>query len=275
MEHETNQVFIVDLGSIDYQEAWDLQHRIHQAKQAGLSADVLLLLEHPHVFTLGKNAKKENILVPETVLREQGIDCVSIERGGDVTYHGPGQLLGYPIFFLEALKLRVVDFVDRLEEVMIRVLTSYGLPAQRSSLNRGVWVKEAKLGFVGIAVQRGITLHGFALNVAPKLSYYDMIHSCGLKGVEDRFPILPSSKEHSHGRSEEENHCVLRGRLRFEDRASLPHRSSRDPLCFLFFTLSFTPCPGRFALCSVLCALFYAPFIFLSLIGIVIAREAR
>jgi len=184
MEHKTRKVFIVDLGSIDYQEAWNLQHQIHQAKQAGLSAEVLLLLEHPHVFTLGKNAKKENILVSETVLRDQGIDCVSIERGGDVTYHGPGQLLGYPIFFLEALKLRVVDFVERLEEVMIRVLASYGLPAQRSSLNRGVWVKEAKLGFVGIAVQRGITLHGFALNVAPKLSYYEMIHSCGLKGVK-------------------------------------------------------------------------------------------
>jgi lipoyl(octanoyl) transferase len=180
----TNKVFIVDLGTIAYQEAWDLQHRIHEAKQAGLSADVLLLLEHPNVFTLGKNARKENILVSEAVLKEQGIDCVSIERGGDVTYHGPGQLLGYPIFSLEALKLRVVDFIDRLEEVMIGALKSYGLPARRSSLNRGVWVKESKLGFVGIALRRGITLHGFALNVAPKLSYYDMIHSCGLKGVE-------------------------------------------------------------------------------------------
>ncbi len=147
MEQTTKKVFIVDLGTIAYQEAWDLQHRIHEAKQAGLSADVLLLLEHPHVFTLGKNAKKENILVSDTVLRDHGIDCVSIERGGDVTYHGPGQLLGYPIFFLERLKLGVVDFVDRLEEVMIRVLTGYGLPAQRSPLNRGVWVKEAKLGF--------------------------------------------------------------------------------------------------------------------------------
>lgn len=183
MEQMAKKVLTVDLGTIGYQEAWDLQHRIHEAKQAGLSADVLLLLEHPHVFTLGKNARKENILVSETILRDQGIDCVSIERGGDVTYHGPGQLLGYPIFFLEALKLRVVDFVNKLEEVMIRVLASYGLPAQRSALNRGVWVKEAKLGFVGIAVRRGITLHGFALNIAPKLSYYEMIHSCGLKGV--------------------------------------------------------------------------------------------
>ena len=180
----TKKVLIVDLGTIAYQEAWDLQHRIHEAKQAGLSPDVLLLLEHPHVFTLGKNAKKENLLVSETALREQGINCISIERGGDVTYHGPGQLIGYPIFFLEALKLKVVDFVDRLEEVMIRVLAGYGLPAQRSSLNRGAWVKEAKLGFVGIALRRGITLHGFALNVAPKLSYYNMIYSCGLKGVE-------------------------------------------------------------------------------------------
>jgi lipoate-protein ligase B len=184
VQQTNNKALIVDLGTIAYQEAWDLQHRIHEAKQAGLSANVLLLLEHPHVFTLGKNAKKENILVSETLLRDQGIDCVSIERGGDVTYHGPGQLVGYPLFSLEPLKLRVVDFVDRLEEVMIRVLKSYGLAAQRSSLNRGVWVKEAKLGFVGIALRRGITLHGFALNVAPKLSYYDMIHSCGLKGIE-------------------------------------------------------------------------------------------
>jgi lipoate-protein ligase B len=184
MEQMANKVVIVDLGTIAYQEAWDLQHKIHEAKQAGMPADVLLLLEHPHVFTLGKNAKKENILVPDTVLKEQGIDCVSIERGGDVTYHGPGQLVGYPIFFLETLKLRVVDFVDRLEEVMIRVLNSYGLPAHRSPVNRGVWVKETKLGFVGIALSRGITLHGFALNVAPKLSYYNMIYSCGLKGVE-------------------------------------------------------------------------------------------
>ncbi|MBP1741026.1 MAG: octanoate-[acyl-carrier-protein]-protein-N-octan oyltransferase [Deltaproteobacteria bacterium] len=184
MGQMTNKVLIVDLGTIAYQEAWELQHRIHEAKQAGMPADVLLLLEHPHVFTLGKNAKKENILVPDTVLREQGIECVSIERGGDVTYHGPGQLVGYPIFFLEALKLRVVDFVGRLEEVMIRVLNSYGLPAHRRPVNRGVWVKESKLGFVGIALRRGITLHGFALNVAPKLSYYNMIYSCGLKGVE-------------------------------------------------------------------------------------------
>ena len=180
----TQKVFIVDLGTIAYQEAWDLQHKIHEAKQAGLEADVLLLLEHPHVFTLGKNAKKENILVSESALKDEGIDCVSIERGGDVTYHGPGQLIGYPIFFIEARKLKVVDFVDRLEEVMIRVLQSYGLPAERNPLNRGVWVKSSKLGFVGIALRRGITLHGFALNVAPKLSYYNMIYSCGLKGVE-------------------------------------------------------------------------------------------
>jgi lipoate-protein ligase B len=179
-----NEVFIVDLGTMAYDKAWKLQHKVHEAKQAGMSSDVLLLLEHPHVFTLGKNAKKENILVSDAVLGEQGIDCISIERGGDVTYHGPGQLIGYPLFFLEAHKLKVVDFVDRLEEVMIRVLQSYGLPARRSSLNRGVWVNEAKLGFVGIALRRGITLHGFALNVAPKLSYYDMIHSCGLKGVK-------------------------------------------------------------------------------------------
>ena len=180
----TNEILIVDLGTIAYQEAWDLQHRIHEAKQAGLASDVFLLLEHPHIFTLGKNAKKENILVSESALKDEGIDCVSIERGGDVTYHGPGQLIGYPIFFIEARKLKVVDFVDRLEEVMIRVLQSYGLPAERNPLNRGVWVKSSKLGFVGIALRRGITLHGFALNVAPKLSYYNMIYSCGLKGIE-------------------------------------------------------------------------------------------
>jgi len=103
MEQKKNNALIVDLGPIAYQAAWDLQHRVHEAKQAGLNADVLLLLEHPHVFTLGKNAKKENILVAETVLQEQGIDCVAIERGGDVTYHGPGNSSGIPYSLLRPL----------------------------------------------------------------------------------------------------------------------------------------------------------------------------
>jgi lipoate-protein ligase B len=191
---------IVDLGTIAYQEAWDLQHRIHEAKQAGLSADVLLLLEHPHVLTLGKNAKKENILVSETVLRDQGIDCVSIERGGDVTYHGPGQLVGYPLLPLSPLmpvvesipgsqrppRADYIGYLRKLEEVLILTLHELGLEAIRLEGKTGVWsaTGPAKIASIGVRVDgRGVTRHGFALNVSPEMSHWEGIVACGLEGV--------------------------------------------------------------------------------------------
>jgi lipoate-protein ligase B len=178
------QALAVDLARMDYERCLALQHRVHQARFEGLIPDCLLLVEHPHVLTIGRRGKTENILVPEPLLRTRDIPCVSIERGGDVTYHGPGQLIGYPIFGLKGKGKGVSAHVEGLEEVMIRILRDYGISGERNARNRGVWVGEAKIGFVGIAVRKGISLHGIALNAAPDLSFFEIIHTCGLKGVE-------------------------------------------------------------------------------------------
>ncbi|MFH1488241.1 MAG: lipoyl(octanoyl) transferase LipB [Pseudomonadota bacterium] len=177
------QGLVVDLGQKDYRECWDLQHRIHRARQRDLLPDCLFLVEHPHVLTLGRKGNRENVLINESGLKKRGIPVLAIERGGDVTYHGPGQIVGYPIFNLEKNGGGVIEFIERLEEVMILSLKDFGISGERNPRNRGVWVGDEKLGFVGVAVIRGITLHGFALNVAPDLFCFEMINPCGLKGV--------------------------------------------------------------------------------------------
>jgi len=175
---------IIDFGSLDYRTCWDLQHRVHHLRREQRLPDCLLLGEHPHVFTIGKRGRRDNVLVAETVLKQRHIPCLTIERGGDVTYHGPGQLVGYPIFALRGKGMGVVDFVERLEEVMIRTLDDWGIRGERNPKNRGVWLGEEKIGFVGIAVQRGISYHGVALNVDPDLSFFDMINPCGFTDVK-------------------------------------------------------------------------------------------
>lgn len=179
-----NKAIVIDLGSQAFKECWDLQHKVHRARKEEILPDCLLLVEHPHVLTLGRGGKKENILVSETFLRERGIPCLSVERGGDVVYHGPGQLVGYPIFALKREGIGIVNFVWRLEEAMIQILKDYGIIGQRNERNRGVWVGKDKVGFVGIAVRSGISLHGFALNVNPDLSFFELIQPCGLKEVK-------------------------------------------------------------------------------------------
>jgi len=179
-----NKAIVIDLARQDFEECWTLQYRIHRARKEEILPDCLLLVEHPHVLTLGRGGKRENILVSETLLHERGITCLSIERGGDVIYHGPGQLVGYPIFALKKEGIGIVNFVWRLEEVMIQILKDYGIIGQRNERNRGVWVGKDKVGFVGIAVRSGISLHGFALNVNPDLSFFELIQPCGLKGVK-------------------------------------------------------------------------------------------
>jgi len=174
---------VVDLGLMEYTSCWKLQHGIHRARRRNLLPDCLLLVEHPRVMTFGKGKSRDNLLVAQRVLDEQKIPCVDIERGGDVTYHGPGQLVGYPIFGLRG-GIGVVDFVERLEEIMIRILDTYGIPGKRDPRNRGVWVGNKKIGFVGIAVRKGISLHGFALNVNLDLTPFRMINPCGLHDVE-------------------------------------------------------------------------------------------
>ena len=174
---------VSDLKTMDYAACLKLQRAVHGARVNGLIPDTLLLVEHPHVLTFGRRARQENVLVSESVLQKKGVTCIHIERGGDVTYHGPGQILAYPIFALEKRRVGVLDFVEKLESVMIRALSDYGIRGERDDRNRGVWVKGRKIGFVGIAVKKGISLHGLALNVSPDLSFFQMIHSCGLKEV--------------------------------------------------------------------------------------------
>jgi lipoate-protein ligase B len=148
-----------------------------------LGKDILLLLEHPPVFTLGRRGGKENLTVSEAFLEERDIPLVQIERGGNITYHGPGQLVAYPIVALSRMKLAVTDFVHKLESVMIRIAADFGVPAARDARNRGVWVGDTKLGSIGIHIRHGVAFHGLALNVAPDLTPFSWINPCGLAGV--------------------------------------------------------------------------------------------
>jgi lipoate-protein ligase B len=175
----------VELLSMDYHEALELQHKLVDAKIAGaLGPDVLLLLEHPPVFTLGRRGSREHLLVAEALLESRGVQLIHVERGGDITYHGPGQLVSYPIVDLRRGHWRVIDFVAALEQVMIHTLAEWRIKAGRNPVNRGVWVGMSKVGSVGIAVRRGVSYHGFALNVNTWLEPFSWIHPCGLEGVE-------------------------------------------------------------------------------------------
>jgi lipoate-protein ligase B len=176
--------YVVDVGVVPYSEAWDLQARLVEARVSGsLLNDVVLVLEHPAVFTLGKRGGRENLLVPEETLARQGIPIVQVERGGNITYHAPGQLVLYPIIHLERAGIKVVDMVDRLENVMIRTCAEWGIQAGRNPLNRGVWVGLKKIGAIGIAVRRGVSFHGMALNVNIDLTPFGWIQPCGLEGI--------------------------------------------------------------------------------------------
>ena len=176
--------FCADLPEIDYQKAWKLQSRLVEARKSGiLDKDIFLLLEHPSVFTLGRRGGKENLTVSEAFIHASGISIVHVERGGNITYHGPGQLVGYPIIDLHAAGLTVTDYVDALEELMIRTAAHWGVRAVRNPMNHGVWVGNRKLGSIGIAIRRGISFHGFAFNVNVALAPFRWINPCGLEGI--------------------------------------------------------------------------------------------
>lgn len=173
-----------DLPLVEYGETRDLQVCLVAARKSGiLSSDVLLLLQHAPVFTLGRRGGRENLKVSEEFLRRSGVPIVHVERGGDITYHGPGQLVGYPIVDLQAAGLSVTAYVEGLEEIMIRTAAHFGVRAGRSPLNRGVWVGNSKLGSIGIAIRRGIAFHGFAFNVNLSLEPFGWINPCGLHGI--------------------------------------------------------------------------------------------
>jgi lipoate-protein ligase B len=143
----------------------------------------VLFLEHPPVFTLGRRGGLDNLTVSEAFLEKNGISVIHVERGGDITYHGPGQLVVYPIIDLKNSGLRVLDFVTALEEVMIRAAKDWGVLGERNPMNRGVWIENKKLGSIGITIRRGISFHGIAFNVNVALDPFDWINPCGLKGI--------------------------------------------------------------------------------------------
>jgi len=174
----------VDLGLLDYREAWSLQKRLVDARKDDvLKTDVVLLLEHPPVFTLGRRGGLANLKVTETFLASRNIPLVHVERGGDITYHGPGQLVLYPIVHLRSAGLGVLPFVEGLEEVMIRSVGDWGIRAARNPLNRGAWVGQKKIGSIGIAVRRSVSFHGLALNVNTDLDPFTWVNPCGLHGI--------------------------------------------------------------------------------------------
>lgn len=151
-------------------------------RQAGRGDDTLLLLEHDPVFTLGRNARQENVLLPEAALREKGFEVFEIGRGGDVTYHGPGQIVGYPILDLSPDRRDVHRYVRDLEEVMLRTCAGYGIAAGRVAGLTGAWVGDDKIGAIGVRIAHWVTSHGFAFNVATDLAPFELIVPCGIQG---------------------------------------------------------------------------------------------
>jgi lipoate-protein ligase B len=186
-QHETRNArawLSIDFGRIDYQEAWELQRNLIAArKERILQKDIVLFLEHPPVFTLGRRGGRECLLVSEEFLEKSGVQVIPVERGGNITFHGPGQLVVYPIVDLQTARIKVVDFVGSLEEVMLRTAAHWGIAAERNPANRGIWVGPHKMGSIGIAVRRGISFHGLALNVQTDLTPFSWIQPCGLKDV--------------------------------------------------------------------------------------------
>jgi len=176
--------YAVNLGIKDYKEAWKLQNDIVSARVNGIiDTDIILFLEHPTVFTLGRRGGLDHLLVSEEFLKTSGIPIVHVERGGNITFHGPGQLVAYPIVNLKARNIGVVDFVDALEDVMLGTVRTWGIAAERSPANRGIWVGNNKMGSIGLAIRKGISFHGLALNVNIDLTPFSWIQPCGLQGV--------------------------------------------------------------------------------------------
>ena len=196
---------VIRPGLVEYRRAWEMQKDIHQQVADGRLPNVLLLMEHPHVYTLGRRGKPWDVLASVGQLARLGAAVHHIDRGGEVTYHGPGQLVGYPIMNLRAWGGGPLRYVRTLEQALVATLAEFGILAGSDEKPTGVWVGDAKVAAIGVKVSRGVTMHGFALNVNPDLSYFDHIVPCGMPGcpvtsmstklpeaisVEDVVPVL-------------------------------------------------------------------------------------
>ncbi|MFA7228256.1 MAG: lipoyl(octanoyl) transferase LipB [Melioribacteraceae bacterium] len=173
-----------DLGLIDYKQAWDLQKEIFNRRLRNEIDDTFYLLEHPHTYTLGKVSEKKNLISTDSQMKELGISVYEIDRGGDITYHGPGQIVGYPIIKLSDWKEDTHLYLRGLEEVIIQTCREYGIETERNPKYTGVWIGERKIAAIGIKVSRWITMHGFAFNVKTDLTYFNGIIPCGIKDKE-------------------------------------------------------------------------------------------
>ncbi len=199
-----NEVIFQDLGKIDYKEAWEYQEKLFEKivflkrqkrdlpneKQKNIK-NHLLFCEHPHVYTLGKSGSENNLLIDQLQLKAKDVSFYKINRGGDITYHGPGQIVGYPIFDLELFNVRIKQYINKLEESIIKTLSIYNLKGERLKNGTGVWLdpeipgKARKICAIGVRVSRFVTMHGFAFNVNSNLEYFDYINPCGFvdKGI--------------------------------------------------------------------------------------------
>ncbi len=189
-----NRIPFRDLGLIDYKKAWDLQEKtldsvVQEKLKDGNGVfpkdQVVYFCEHPHVYTLGKSGENTNLLIPDAFLKKIQASFYKIDRGGDITYHGPGQIVGYPVIDLEAVGIKVKDYVWRLEESVIRTLDHYGIRSERLEGATGVWLdtdkagKSRKICAIGVRISRYVTMHGFAFNVNTDLRYFQYINPCG------------------------------------------------------------------------------------------------
>lgn len=175
---------LIDLGVRGYREVWDLQKEIHEKRVEKKIPDTLILVEHKPVITMGKSGQDTNVLYPIEILKEKGVEFYQIERGGDVTFHGPGQLVGYPIFNVKDGLAGIKPFIYGIEDAIIRSLGDHNIEAYKKEKMIGVWTAKGKVCSIGVAVKRWVSFHGFALNVNTDLSFFDLIVPCGLKNVE-------------------------------------------------------------------------------------------
>lgn len=184
--------WVLDLGLMPYRESWRLQQALHAKRQANAIPDTLILVEHPPVITLGKGFRPENLCLSMDAYAERGIEVCPTDRGGDVTCHNPGQLVGYPIFDVQAHGRDLHRFLRQIEEALIRSLQTFGIEAGRHPRYTGVWVGDDKIAAIGIRVARWVSMHGFALNVNNDLSLFQLIVPCGIadKGVTSMAQLL-------------------------------------------------------------------------------------
>ncbi len=176
--------YVIDLGLMEYQKAWDLQHLLWSGRVTGELPDLLLVVEHPHVITLGRRGNRSHLKVSPEILEKMKIPIFEVERGGDVTYPGPGQMVVYPILDLKGYGYRLIRYVDQLEEIILHVLKDFGIEGEKDSRNRGVWANGNKIASIGVAIKRWVSFHGVALNYKTDLKYFDLMDPCGLVGEE-------------------------------------------------------------------------------------------